>query len=92
MSVVPILSRAGGGVKRPARKDAEDARPLLPRGPAWAGSRAGSACRATLAVTISENKSIGSTTERQRVAVADMLTANTRARLLNRSLGARPGC
>jgi hypothetical protein len=43
-------------------------------------------------VTISENKSIGSTTERQRVAVADMLTANTRARLLNRSLGARPGC
>ena len=43
-----------------------------------------------LAVTIGDDKSIGSMTTRQRIAVAAMLTANTRARAQDRSLGARP--
>ena len=43
-----------------------------------------------LAVTIGDDKSIGSMTTRQRIAVAAMLTANTRARPQDRSLGARP--
>jgi hypothetical protein len=43
-----------------------------------------------LAVTIGDDKSIGSMTTRQRIAVAAMLTANTRARPQDRSLGAGP--
>jgi hypothetical protein len=43
-----------------------------------------------LAVTMGENKSIGSMTTRQRIAVAAMLTANTRAGPRARSVGARP--
>jgi hypothetical protein len=41
-----------------------------------------------LAVTIRDNKSVGSMTERQRIAVAAMLTANTRAAPPDRSVGA----
>ena len=41
-----------------------------------------------LALTIGDDKSIGSMTTRQRIAVAAMLTANTRARPQDRSLAA----
>jgi hypothetical protein len=43
-----------------------------------------------LAVTIADDKSIGSMTTRQRIAVAAMLTANTRAGPQDRSLAAGP--
>jgi hypothetical protein len=43
-----------------------------------------------LTVTISDNKSIGSMTARQRVAVAAILTANTRAGPRDPSFGAGP--
>lgn len=43
-----------------------------------------------LAVTISDNKRIGSMTARQRVAVAAMLTAKTRANLAGSELRAGP--
>ena len=44
-----------------------------------------------LAVTIGDDKSIGSMTTRQRIAVAAMLSANMRAGPQDRSLGAGSG-